>query len=112
MRYERHPLDIGSLVIGLICLGIVTAWLLPTLGLVTGGEAAWLLPASLIVAGGVGIALAALRERGEPTQETGWPDQPVTDWLPPELYEDQTGEQAETPEGAGPSEQRKERDDD
>jgi hypothetical protein len=63
MTYQRHPLEIGPLVFGLIFLGIVTAWGLFELDVVTGADTAWILPIVLIAAGALGVALAATRSR-------------------------------------------------
>jgi hypothetical protein len=63
MTYQRHPLEIGPLVFGLIFLGIVTAWGLFELDVVTGTDTAWILPIVLIAAGALGVALAATRSR-------------------------------------------------
>jgi hypothetical protein len=61
--YLRHPLEIAPLVFGLIFLGIVVAWGLFQLDLVSGGDAAWILPLVLIASGALGIVLAATKDR-------------------------------------------------
>jgi len=61
--YLRHPLEIAPLVFGLIFLGIVVAWGLFQLDLVSGADAAWILPIVLITAGALGIVLAATKDR-------------------------------------------------
>jgi hypothetical protein len=61
--YLRHPLEIAPLVFGLIFLGIVVAWGLFQLDLVSGGDAAWILPIVLIASGALGIVLAATKDR-------------------------------------------------
>jgi hypothetical protein len=61
--YLRHPLEIAPLVFGLIFLGIVVAWGLFQLDLVSGADAAWILPIVLIAAGALGIVLAATKDR-------------------------------------------------
>jgi hypothetical protein len=61
--YLRHPLDIAPLVFGLIFLGIVAAWGLFELDVVSGGDAAWILPIVLIASGALGIVLAATKDR-------------------------------------------------
>jgi hypothetical protein len=61
--YLRHPLEIAPLVFGLIFLGIVVAWGLFQLDLVSGGDAAWILPVVLIASGALGIVLAATKDR-------------------------------------------------
>jgi hypothetical protein len=76
MTYERHPLEIGPLVFGLVFLGIVTAWGLFELGLVSGADAAWILPVVLIAAGALGIALAATKDRRAETRRRGVPTPP------------------------------------
>lgn len=63
MSYRRHPLDIASLVFGLIFLGIVAAWGLFELDVVSGADSAWILPIVLIGAGALGVVLAATKER-------------------------------------------------
>lgn len=63
MSYRRHPLDIASLVFGLIFLGIVAAWGLFELDVVSGADSAWILPMVLIGAGALGVVLAATKER-------------------------------------------------
>jgi hypothetical protein len=61
--YQRHPLEIGPLVFGLIFLGIVAAWGLYELGAVTAADAAWILPIVLVAAGALGVALALTKPR-------------------------------------------------
>ncbi|MGH3314757.1 MAG: hypothetical protein ACRDO0_01315 [Nocardioidaceae bacterium] len=61
--YLRHPLEIAPLVFGLIFLGIVVAWGLFELDVVSGGDAAWILPIVLIASGALGIVLAATKDR-------------------------------------------------
>jgi hypothetical protein len=61
--YLRHPLEIAPLVFGLIFLGIVFAWALFELDVVSGGDAAWILPIVLIASGALGIVLAATKDR-------------------------------------------------
>ncbi len=61
--YLRHPLEIAPLVFGLIFLGIVVAWGLFQLDLVSGGDAAWILPVVLLASGALGIVLAATKDR-------------------------------------------------
>jgi hypothetical protein len=61
--YLRHPLEIAPLVFGLIFLGIVVAFGLFQLDLVSGGDAAWILPVVLIASGALGIVLAATKDR-------------------------------------------------
>jgi hypothetical protein len=63
MSYQRHPVEVGPLVFGLVFLGIVVAWVLFEVGVVTGADAAWILPIVLIGAGGLGVVLAATRPR-------------------------------------------------
>lgn len=69
MTYQRHPLDIGALVFGLIFLGAVGAWTLFELDVVSGDDAAWLLPFVLIAAGALGVVLAVTKERRAPDSE-------------------------------------------
>lgn len=63
MTLRRHPLDIGSLVIGLVFLGVVVAWVLFEVDVVSDDDAAWALPVVLITAGVLGVVLAATKER-------------------------------------------------
>ncbi|MGH3357121.1 MAG: hypothetical protein ACRDOJ_14580 [Nocardioidaceae bacterium] len=79
MNLQRHPVDIGSLVFGLVFLGIVAVWELSYLGLVTAGDAAWIVPAMLIGAGGLGIALAATKERRAEARERSEAGEPATE---------------------------------
>ncbi|HEX2175746.1 MAG TPA: hypothetical protein VHG70_07525 [Nocardioidaceae bacterium] len=92
MTYQRHPLEIGPLVFGLVFLGIVAAWALFELDVVSGASAAWILPVVLIVAGALGVVLAATkpqRTRPEYTPVTdpaaAWPapmqDLPEPAWM-------------------------------
>ena len=74
MTYQRHPLDIGSLVFGLVFLGGVAVWGLFELDVMSADDAGWLLPVVLVGAGLLGIALAVTRDRrsretGEPAEE-------------------------------------------
>jgi hypothetical protein len=63
MSYQRHPLEIGPLVFGLVFLGVVAAWGLFELGVVTAADTAWILPIVLIGAGALGVALALTKPR-------------------------------------------------
>jgi hypothetical protein len=74
MTYQRHPLEIGPLVFGLVFLGIVAAWALFELDVVSGASAAWILPVVLIVAGALGVVLAATTPQRTQPEYT-----PVTD---------------------------------
>jgi len=61
--YQRHPLDIGPLVFGLVFLGIVAVWGLFELEVVTGADTAWILPVVLIGAGALGVVAALTKPR-------------------------------------------------
>jgi len=61
--YQRHPLEIGPLVFGLVFLGVVAAWGLFELGVVTAADTAWILPIVLIGAGALGVVLALTKPR-------------------------------------------------
>jgi len=61
--YRRHPLEIGPLVFGLVFLGIVAAWGLFELGVVSAADTAWILPIVLIGAGALGVVLALTKPR-------------------------------------------------
>lgn len=74
MSYQRHPLDIGSLVFGLVFLGGVAVWGLFELDVLAADDAAWLLPGVLIGAGLVGIALAATKGRRDRQEHPGTTD--------------------------------------
>ncbi len=81
MNYQRHPLEIGPLVLGLVFLGIVAAWSLFELDVISGADTAWILPVVLIGAGALGVVLAATRPRRAqpvpqpmPTQNLDDPD--------------------------------------
>jgi hypothetical protein len=63
MSYQRHPLEIGPLVFGLVFLGVVAAWGLFELGVVTAADTAWILPVVLIGAGALGVVLALTKPR-------------------------------------------------
>lgn len=76
MSYRRHPLDIGPLVFGLIFLGIVAAWGLFELDVVSGADAAWILPVVMIAAGALGVVLAATKQQRVERRMEAW--QPVT----------------------------------
>lgn len=58
---KTHPLNISSLVVGLIFLGLAGAWALRESGAVDADAARWILPLLLVVAGAVGIGAAGLR---------------------------------------------------
>jgi hypothetical protein len=61
--YQRHPVEIGPLVFGLVFLGVVAAWGLFELGVVTAADTAWILPIVLIGAGALGVVLALTKPR-------------------------------------------------
>ena len=63
MSYQRHSLEIGPLVFGLVFLGVVAAWGLFELGVVTAADTAWILPIVLIGAGALGVVLALTKPR-------------------------------------------------
>jgi hypothetical protein len=61
--YQRHPLEIAPLVFGLVFLGVVAAWGLLEIGVITAADTAWILPIVLIGAGALGVLLALTKPR-------------------------------------------------
>lgn len=59
----RHPLAVGSLVLGLCFCGIALAWLLIATGVMGPEDMQVAVPGMLIGAGAVGIAASLLRGR-------------------------------------------------
>lgn len=60
---KTHPLDVSSLVFGLVFLGLVAGWSLYEYDVVTESDLVWYLPLVLIGAGVIGIGLSATRGR-------------------------------------------------
>ena len=58
----RHPLDLISMLLGLLCVGGAIAWLALDLDYVDVDELAWAAPVALVLVGVAGIA-ASLRRR-------------------------------------------------
>ncbi|MGH3366655.1 MAG: hypothetical protein ACRDOY_05585 [Nocardioidaceae bacterium] len=87
MNYERHPVEIGPLVFGLVFLGIVVVWALFELEVVRSADAAWIIPVVLIAAGALGVVLAATKPRRSGPAEQPVPSVPVG-------YQDKVAEQA------------------
>jgi hypothetical protein len=91
MNYQRHPLDIGSLVFGLVFLGGVAVWGLFELDVLAADDTAWLLPGVLIAAGLVGTALAATKGRRDRQEHAGTAhstETTDTQTLPQERHDD------------------------
>jgi len=98
--YQRHPLDIGPLVFGLVFLGIVAAWGLFELGVVTASDTAWILPIVLIGAGALGVLLAITKPRRTEARQEAMQAAAAAyagRWVPAG-YPEQTGTYAETAE--------------
>ncbi|GAB3414958.1 hypothetical protein [Flindersiella endophytica] len=62
----RHPLSVGSLVVGLIFCGIALAWLLNATNVLHADDLQWAIPILLVGVGaiGVGASIARGRNRG------------------------------------------------
>jgi len=58
---RTHPLNISSLVVGLIFLGLAGAWALRTADIIDAEATRWILPLLLVAAGAVGLAAAIIR---------------------------------------------------
>ena len=56
-----HPLNVGYLVVGLVCLGMAGLWALHAADVVDTAQVGWLLPLTLVVAGAIGLVALALR---------------------------------------------------
>ena len=56
-----HPLNVGYLVVGLVCLGIAGLWALHAAHVVDTSQVGWLLPLTLVVAGAIGLVALAVR---------------------------------------------------
>jgi hypothetical protein len=56
-----HPLNVGYLVVGLVCLGIAGLWALHAADVVDTAQVGWLLPLTLLVAGIIGLVALAAR---------------------------------------------------
>jgi hypothetical protein len=56
-----HPLNVGYLVVGLVCLGIAGLWALHAADVVDTAQVGWLLPLTLVVAGVIGLVALAAR---------------------------------------------------
>jgi len=68
-RRLTHPLNVGYLVVGLVCLGIAGLWALHAANVVDAHQLGWMVPLTLVVAGAVG--LVALAARGLTRQSGG-----------------------------------------
>jgi len=60
----RHPLNVGSLVLGLVFCGIAFIWLLHAVGALRAPDLQWLLPCLLVGVGVLGILVSVLRGNG------------------------------------------------
>jgi hypothetical protein len=78
-----HPLNVGYLVVGLVCLGIAGLWALHAADVVDTAQVGWLLPLTLVVAGAIG--LVALATRGL-TRRSDTSEEPYDSYEQP--YED------------------------
>lgn len=58
---KTHPLNVSSLVVGLIFLGLAGSWALRETGVIEYSDAAWLLPVLLVIAGAAGLVAAVVR---------------------------------------------------
>jgi hypothetical protein len=62
----RHPLDLFSLVLGLLCLTGAAAWLALDRGYVDVDELLWAAPVALVLVGVVGIGASLSRRPAAP----------------------------------------------
>lgn len=58
---RTHPLNVSSLVVGLIFLGLAGSWALRESGVIDNDGARWILPLTLIAAGATGVIAYAIR---------------------------------------------------
>ncbi|HET7327246.1 MAG TPA: hypothetical protein VFJ14_08155 [Nocardioidaceae bacterium] len=58
---HTHPINISSLVVGLVFLGLAGSWALREAGLVDAKATGWILPLLLVTAGAVGVAAAVVK---------------------------------------------------
>lgn len=59
----RHPLDLFSLVLGLLSLAGATTWLLLDRDYVRVDELVWAAPVALVIVGVIGVAASLRRQR-------------------------------------------------
>ena len=62
----RHPLDLISMLLGLLCVGGAIAWLALDLDYVDVDELAWAAPVALVLVGVVGIGASLSRRPAAP----------------------------------------------
>jgi hypothetical protein len=62
----RHPLDLLSLVLGLLCVTGATAWLLLDRDYVDVDELVWAAPVALVLLGVIGIGASLRRRPADP----------------------------------------------
>lgn len=62
-RSLRRPVNVASLVAGVVCCGIALGWLLLQVRALSLGDLGWLLPTILIGAGVLGVGLSLQRSR-------------------------------------------------
>lgn len=60
----RHPLNVGSLVLGLVFCGISLIWLLHAVGALRADDLQWLLPCLLVGVGVLGVLVSVRRSNG------------------------------------------------
>lgn len=59
----RHPLSVGSLVVGLIFCGIAFAWLLNATNVLHADDLQWAIPVLLVGVGVIGVVASIARGR-------------------------------------------------
>lgn len=65
----RHPLSVGSLVVGLIFCGIALAWLLNATNVLHADDLQWAIPVLLVSVGVIGVVASIGRNRGSGTSQ-------------------------------------------
>lgn len=70
----RHPLSVGSLVLGLIFCGIAFAWLLNATDVLHADDLQWAIPVLLVSVGGIGVVASIARGRNGKDRATGRPE--------------------------------------
>lgn len=62
-QLRARPVNVVSLVAGVVCCGLALGWLLVHIGALTFGDLGWLLPTVLVGAGVLGVGLSLQRSR-------------------------------------------------